>query len=167
MFEILTNQLNLKPSSEKFPDYFSILNSKQLLSSQSIILNENDQKRSPFNNTTFSWWDAYNDVKHSMPDGIFKATLENVIDSLGALFILHHIADFVQSEKNPNWEKLDFWDSKNWVRVETKGQYIHYKGTMGINSALYESFQSLVFSIHKRFVPYLVGKEHEIWYPKN
>lgn len=162
MFKMMTDQLDIQSKNFKFPDYFDSINNHTLLSNQSIILIETNQILEPFeeNKTDYDWWNAYNKVKHELPKGIFETKYKDVIYSLGALYILHHIADTIQRNKNPIIEDADITDSINWLSVLTKGDYIYYKTDTAISSILNETFQSRVFSIGKRFLPHL--KDHNV-----
>lgn len=163
MFKILSKQLVIaSKKSDKFPKYFKTLNKRNLLSSQSLVLLENNKIRTPFKFkiTIPEWWDAYNTVKHELPTGIFEAKYKHVIDALGALFILHHVADTIQRKKSAIFENADIIDSSNWLPVFTRRNYIYYRTKTAINSTLYESIPSKVFSISKRFLPHL--KEHKV-----
>jgi len=169
VFEIITKQFGMSSIDFKFPDYFNALDNMKLLSCQSVTLLENKLVIQPFeeSKTNYDWWNAYNNVKHELPKGIFEAKYENVIYSLGALYILHHIADTIQRKKNPIIEKAEITDSTNWLSVLTKGNYIYYKSETAINSTLYETFSSRVFSINKRFLPHLKDQKIEPDYSKS
>ncbi len=153
MFEIIKQQTGVTCSDE-FPSYYKALNVNSLLSSQGVILSGSKVVYRPFPNNNPKWWQAYNKIKHKMPVGIFQATFENIINMIGGLFILHHIADVCQRDL-PTYHRANVLDSDNWLKVHTVGQYIYYKDGTGINSTLYESFASDLISVDKRFLPYL------------
>jgi len=158
MFEIIKQQTELT-CTDKFPSYYDALNVRSLLSSQGFILADSKVVYRPFDNNNPQWWQAYNNIKHKMPVGIFKATYENIINMIGALFILHHIADLCQRDL-PLLQQADILDSTNWLEVNTIGQYVHYKTATAISSSLYEGFLSNLIRMEKRFLPHL--KNHNI-----
>ncbi len=157
LFKIISKQLGLKLDNEKFPSYVKSLDELGLLSNQHVLLMKNAKAVKPFqlNETNYEWWDSYNSVKHDLPHGIFEAKYVNVINSLGALYILHHIADAIQTKKNDIIEKENILDSSNWLHVLTLGNYYHYKSERAKGTSLYETFQSKVFVIGKRFLPHM------------
>ena len=162
MFDLMCQQLQKNPNGDHFPDYFQSLNQNHMLSTQSFILAKGNQKRSPFvfSGNVPKWWTAYNDIKHNQPDGEYQGTLENTIDALGALYILHHIADVIQTDHKigPKFQG-DFSDSNNWIRVHSVGNYIKYQDKSSKNTILYECFGSRIFVIAKRYFPPLRGIE--------
>jgi len=160
MFEILKKQNDIT-CGDTFGSYYDALNKKGMLSCQGFILNDSALVGNPFNDRDPKWWQTYNHhVKHMMPSGIFEATYQNVIEAIGALFILHHIVDTKQRKLNPVIENADILDQSNWLKVHTVGNYIHYKTATSLNSSLFESFLSHFIRIDKRFLPHL--KEHKV-----
>ena len=161
IFNIISKQLGITVNPDKFPNYVRVFNEKELLSNQHVILMEGGKQIKPFekDQENYTWWDAYNSVKHDLPKGIFEATYGKVIQSLGSLYILHHISDTIQRKKNPIIEEGEILDSSNWLHVLTLGNYICYKSKTSRNSTLNETFSSKVFLIGKRFLPHLKNDE--------
>jgi len=160
MFEILKKQTS-SDCGDTFGAYYDAFNEKGMLSCQGFVLEDVRDAILPFDNKEPEWWKAYNHhVKHKMPEGIFKATYDNVINAIGALFILHHIVDMKQRNRNKIFEEADMFEQENWLRVNSLGDYIHYTTTTSISSTLMESFLSYFISMDRRFLPHL--KEHEV-----
>lgn len=160
MFKIISKQLEITINPEKFPNYVQTIDEKELLSNQHVRIIDGGKQITPFEKekTNYIWWDAYNSVKHELPKGIFEGTYGNVIKSLASLYILHHISDTIQREKNEQIEQ-DITDASNWLHVLTLGNYICYKTKTGRSSTLNETFQSKIFLIGKRFLPHLKNQE--------
>src|SRR2546422_9704784 len=95
LLKLLTEEFNLHVNSEKFPAQCQALNSGGMLSAQKITLRDKFAPFNPFEEETRGWWEAYNATKHDLPEGIYKATLGNTIQALGALFILNHIGNIL------------------------------------------------------------------------
>lgn len=89
MFEILTTSFLLRPRKKDFPSYHKVLNAKKLLSSQRVILRDNQRELRPFVTKSevkkHPWWAVYNGSKHAMPYGIFDVKLKIVLNALGGL----------------------------------------------------------------------------------
>jgi hypothetical protein len=162
LLNIICKQLELDPKGDHFGNYFSVLNEKKMLEIQSFFVPNVEPYHSPFDFAEVpTWWTAYNKIKHAQPDGEFFGTMKNAILAFGALYILHHIAELIQSKgkDRPSFSYEDILDSSNWIRVNTDGNYIKYQTATGKNTTLYSCFQSMFFVITKRYIPTLKGKE--------
>lgn len=119
MLEFLTNHFSIETKNDKFPSYYKELNEKGMLAFQKVILKYNRRILSPFkfNKDVPSWWTAYNDAKHRLLEGgNFSATLNNVIKILGAIFILHKIAEeLMETEQG---KKMLILDKRNWRHIK-------------------------------------------------
>ncbi|NIU86711.1 MAG: hypothetical protein GWN56_05280 [Nitrosopumilaceae archaeon] len=161
MFEIIKRQARVR-CADTFGAYRNALNRSCLLSKQGFFLRETRKKKQPFpSRGKPAWWDAYNKAKHKAPLGFNKINLGNTIEALGALFILHHIADVAQTNFNrgPTYDAADFTDSSNWFRVYTDGNYVSYKTKTSKSRTLLEGFDSPVFTMDKRFMPHLKNEK--------
>jgi len=117
MMQLLTSELKLYKSQkqEKFHFYYKLLNSEGMLSKQ-IICPKKDTRRimAPFQiyeNETPKWWKKYNDSKHDLPKGAYQGTIGNVLGAMGALAILHDIAEQAEKMNEPNM----LLDGSKWV----------------------------------------------------
>ena len=81
---------------KKISDYAAYIDGKYpTIRDQKIILKEYNIIISPFENWNVNcaaeslvWWTAFNEIKHGRAANIEKATLENVVNILGALYLL-------------------------------------------------------------------------------
>jgi len=101
MLKLLVSQFNMQVVSETFPVEYRALNSGGMLSVQKVMLRDTLESFNPFDKEKPDWWDAYNATKHALPDGIYKANLENTVQALGALFILNHIGNILLMRSVP------------------------------------------------------------------
>ena len=123
MSKIIFNALGFSTEKGKsgFWDYFPNLDKKRMLTSHSVILKNSLYQGykilNPFNefstsDSKFVWWEAYNKLKHSLPDGLEYGTLHNTILGLSALSSLIHIAYEIKWNLG---KEVDFiLDYKNW-----------------------------------------------------
>ncbi len=131
MSKIIFNTLGFSTEKDRpyFLDYFSDLDKKRMLTSHSVIL-KNSQYQGysilhPFNeaktsDNNFDWWEAYNKIKHTLPDGLEYGTLNNTILGLAALSILIHIGYEIKGNLGKG---VDFiLDFKNW-RITKAGVF--------------------------------------------
>ena len=119
MSKILSEELGFKHKKSRnyyFLDYFKELDSKGMLVNQEVMLKENNKILQPFKKTKKQneWWLAYTTVKHSMPEGLEKCTLNNFLNALAALSSLHHIAHIVKIGPMSNLGPKDFLDYTLW-----------------------------------------------------
>lgn len=122
----IVGKLNLtKPNSKYFPAYYEVLNIDDLLSMQTILLVNAKKAITPFKknkeNESPFWWTAYNETKHDLPKGLRQGTIDNVIHSLGGLYILHGFADLLEPLSGSN----KFLNSKLWKTWEEKDLLEH------------------------------------------
>ena len=96
--------------------------------SQKIILREYDLILQPFNGwdinkpkQSLTWWQAYDNIKHSRYENIDDANLKNVLDLLAGLFImemkyLKELADQSNEKDCPDYNsrlfELDNWNTR-------------------------------------------------------
>lgn len=125
MFKILEAELGLPPASDKFPSHYDTLNAKGLLEIQKVTPQRVKRPFKPFEARSPDWWQAYNDTKHDLPNGVYRGTLEKVIRALGGVVVLHHIGQllfFRHLAKTGISQHPDFLaevvDSKNWHDIE-------------------------------------------------
>lgn len=164
-FGIIKQQLGVT-CGDTFGKYYEALNSDGMLSSQGFVL-ENGDVKYPFMKSNPEWWEAYNhSIKHQMPSGMSSAILVNIIDALGALFILHHIADVIQASNQKLVKDILF--SANWIQVTTVGHYIFYETPTQRNELPLAGFGSRIFTMDKRFLPHVKGqnarKPSTVWW---
>ncbi|WP_160289395.1 hypothetical protein [Nitrosopumilus adriaticus] len=123
MTKIIFNALGFTTEKNKpgFWDYYPELNQKRMFTSHSVILKNSAYQGykilHPFNelgsNTdNVMWWEAYNKLKHSLPEGLEYGSLQNTIHGLAALSSLLHIA--YEIKLNLTKERDFILDSKNW-----------------------------------------------------
>jgi hypothetical protein len=103
-----------------FDQCYKILNQKGMLQIQKVITKEGDIILKPFIDSNPPWWQAYNShTKHRLPEGLEKATLENLLNIHACLFILHSIATL----RHYVWGGMKedrgvFLDKDNWIDLE-------------------------------------------------
>ena len=97
-----------------------LLNSEPELTAIDLLFSETRLSLTPFLNWDLSypacslvWWQAYIDIKHSRAINFSSASLENVINCLGALFIMEtryliKISDITKEPDIPNEESRLF-----------------------------------------------------------
>lgn len=133
MMHILYNQYNPREKRQnEFPFYFKALNKNQLLTIQKISPKEQyDSILQPFQITghekTPRWWQEYNDTKHDLPTGAYRAKMKNVLHALGALAILHDFGDLLMRHADP--KKL--FDNTRWqdISIEFMTDYKRLENT--------------------------------------
>lgn len=54
------------------------------------------------NKNSFKWWSAYNSVKHNKAKKLFHAKQENILNALGALYILNRYVLSIITKENDN-----------------------------------------------------------------
>ena len=103
-----------------------ILNDYPEITKKVIVVSNRDIEFIPFENwnqenagESLKWWQEYNNVKHKRIQHMEEASLENVLYSLGALFLLEmkylkNIADGTQDIDIPDEETSIFY-LKDWV----------------------------------------------------
>jgi hypothetical protein len=102
-----------------FGFYYERLNKEGMLSVQKLAPKEKvTMIITPFKvseGVTPRWWQAYNDTKHDLPHGAYIGTLENVLNALGALTILHDICQWIfrTSARNSILRKENWKDKSN------------------------------------------------------
>lgn len=124
VLKFLTETLKLKPKQRHFEFMFKELNSKNMLTIQKVSHRERLCTFAPFtfNTKVASWWTAYNNTKHNLPDGANHATIENTINALAALLILLHTSRILIEFDDFDW----ILDSNNW-RDNEKSFYNTYR----------------------------------------
>jgi len=92
---------------------------------QEIILREYDINIKPFSGwdknlpkQSLPWWTAYDNIKHSRYDNIKDASLKNVLNLLGGLYLLEmkylkELADYYSDMDCPDYDSSLF-ELKNW-----------------------------------------------------
>jgi hypothetical protein len=81
-----------------FPFYYKRLNKEEMLSVQKLAPKEDITKiitPFKFDGVIPEWWQAYNKTKHGLPSGAYECNLGNVLNSIGALTILHDISQWI------------------------------------------------------------------------
>jgi len=105
-------------------DYYAIVNQKYSGLKQQIV-RIHGMEIKPFENwnesqpsQSLNWWQAYNDIKHGRVDNFSKATLENVIYALSALYTLemYYIKEVAtaSNQKDIPDEESKIFSLKNW-----------------------------------------------------
>ena len=103
-----------------------VLSNNSYIVNIKIDLREYDIEIQPFKNwntqqpaQTLFWWSAFTDIKHSRYDNKTKANLENVLNILGALYLIEML--FLKKATD-NTTELDVFDEtsnlftlKNWT----------------------------------------------------
>lgn len=120
MFKMLCSELGLKPECDKFPCYFSILNSQGMLECQTVYITKIEKKIQPFivePNKSPEWWQGYNDTKHELPEGIIFGNIGNTIKAMSALCILHNISQFTRYRHD------DLLNKNQWRQTELLPNY--------------------------------------------
>jgi hypothetical protein len=138
-----------------FINLHSFLNKKKMLEVQKVApLEDVHRVLTPFRlkaQNTPQWWQAYNDTKHDLPEGDTFGKLGFVLDALGAVAILHDIAQAFLHEKAAPDRTLD---SVNWVDNELqfkteyeRTKFSKFKSAVSDHTALRKDFihKSLVF----------------------
>jgi hypothetical protein len=90
--------------------YYQKLNKNGLLEKQTIMLIPAWKIIRPFNGKSLpSWWLAYNQTKHQIPQGVMSGTIENTVNAMAGLYCLHNIAFLIMHgttydvTKDGNW----------------------------------------------------------------
>lgn len=101
-----------------FPFYYWLLNKEGMLSVQKLAPKEKvTMIITPFKveeGDTPKWWQAYNKTKHGLPGGAYRCTLENVLNAIGALSILHDISQFIlRTSARDSILRKDNWRDKS------------------------------------------------------
>jgi len=100
----------LKQSNLNITDYYKI-NAATRLNEYKIFVNvwaSGKKELNPFgqwnNGHSLSWYQGYNDVKHNRKDEFSKASLENAVNALGAVFciIFSQFHNFIFAQFSPN-----------------------------------------------------------------
>jgi hypothetical protein len=107
LMQNIVAELNSKNISSlwqaKFKDYYDFLNIKGVLSLQVVSPKKKfDKIMTPFALNKYpvpDWWNDYNTTKHELPSGAYVGIMGNVLNALGALAILHDIADLVMKNR--------------------------------------------------------------------
>ena len=60
------------------------------------------------------WWTSYNKVKHTIPEGIEHATVENTLHALGGLHLLLNLYKSI-----PYRHPIGIFDTQNWIHDRT------------------------------------------------
>jgi hypothetical protein len=104
-----------------FIEFYNFLNKKKMLEVQKVApLEDVSRILTPFQlkkQNTPQWWQAYNDTKHDLPEGDTFGKLGFALEALGAVAILHDIAQAFLYEKAAPDRTLD---SANWSDNETR-----------------------------------------------
>lgn len=67
---------------------------KSMLSIQKVVTRDEGIVLRPFSDSNPQWWKAYNNhIKHTLPKGMKKAILKNLLCIHASLFIMHNIVD--------------------------------------------------------------------------
>ena len=99
-----------------FPEYYSKLNKTNILEIQAIDYFPKNRVYQPFvlepKKESPSWWNSYNKTKHNLPEGYREGNLNNTIRALSAVYALHCLAAYCNSEGNEimirrNWRSQD------------------------------------------------------------
>ena len=120
---IISELLGIKRRMD-YPTMVQKLDEKGMLSAQKLTLQVKMEPLTPFKDGQSSWWQAYNNLKHELPAGLYSATLNNTIKALSALFALHSIAEILYlyniPEKGVNMRQpqLDVLDQTYWYDFE-------------------------------------------------
>ncbi len=111
-----------KKLPQNFSDYYDHLNRDGVLKMQSVITREAAMNLSPFNDRNPIWWQAYNNhIKHQLPAGMEKATLDNLLKMHSSVFILHCIANAALRLEDKNRIRLlnaSMWRELNWHEIK-------------------------------------------------
>ena len=109
----------LQPSKDDAFNFMVSLNNSGMLALQAVAPLEKPNIIKPFADLSPQkaplWWTGYNKTKHTLPEGMKKATLDNVINALGALPMLLQIS-YTRLLNSPHKAMLQ---SKNWKDVPT------------------------------------------------
>ena len=85
---------NLNGSGKTIVDYTQyIMSEYSKITEQEVGIYNTDIVLTPYEewnqcNPRLSWWKSYNDVKHNRQENITKASLENVVTALAALYLI-------------------------------------------------------------------------------
>ena len=126
--DILFKELcQFKTSDRKtITDYAKEILSKDKFNIKNLVIEvmKYDIKLQPFKNweekrasQSLNWWEAFTSIKHNRYENIKKANLENVLNILGALFLIEHMLLKKVKEK----EDLDIFDDPSKVFDLPKG----------------------------------------------
>lgn len=141
MFKLISNRLqSLSPSSLPsdskkksrfdFIDYYNFLNSHGMLVAQKLAPKDDALNTiTPFRlkqENVPKWWQAYNDTKHDLPEGETFGKLGHVLYAVGAIAILHDIAEVLL---NRTLTATIVLDGSKWLDYETafKQEYVRTK----------------------------------------
>jgi len=98
LLRMICDKAGLQYTEKNFPSYHSQLNSKKMLEKQTVLLLKTKKKYNPFmidqGFITPFWWRGYNDTKHDLPNGLKQGNLENTINALSSVYILHCVARY-------------------------------------------------------------------------
>jgi hypothetical protein len=116
---------------KKFPTYYLRLNKNNVLSKQVLYPRQKVLKtvkpffvgKNPGNFPAPAWWTRYNNSKHSLPDGAYVGTIENVMNAVGALYILHNLAGAIIKGLSPT----NALDGSKWRIFGTKFRKDFYR----------------------------------------
>ena len=116
LLRLIDDRLELKYQEKNFPSYYNALNQTGILKRQLVAAVIADEGYTLFKlqegMKTPSWWNAYNDTKHSLPQGYKQGNLLNTVLALSGVFSLHCMAKYTNSMgkdilKNENWNEED------------------------------------------------------------
>lgn len=82
------------------------------------------------------WWKAYNDLKHNREENFSKATLFNLLNALGALYILEIYFYKNNYQNKENDENIPSKTSILFTTKELKPNFIH-----GLDFSIIEEFE--------------------------
>ena len=126
LLRILCEKLELSPDGRNFPSYFNKLNVNGILRKQRVDLLIGKNAYEPFviqpDKETPSWWVAYNETKHNLPQGYKKGNLENTILALSGAYSLHCIAAYVR-DYGVDILKSENWHILNGISLNTQSEF--------------------------------------------
>ena len=122
LLRLICDKLELKYDKKKFPSYYRTLNQTGILERQTIAMivgklayksfELDCSKETPF------WWKAYNDTKHSLPEGYKEGNLRNTIFALTGVYALNCIAAYSYHTKKKILDN-DEWKEESSISLNT------------------------------------------------
>ena len=141
MLRLICDQLRLDYSNNNayFSDFYEKLNHTGIVKMQTIDLIIGKKAYRPFiieeEKKTPSWWRAYNDTKHSLPEGYKQGNLHNTLCALSAAYSLHCISAYAGEYGT------DILNQKWWHILESTGLKTR------------QEFPEVTDKIHPDFIP--------------
>lgn len=114
LMRLICDEIGLEYHGDHFPNYSEPLNRDGMLEMQEVILVKTNKNYKPFHleegKIVPFWWTGYNGTKHKLPDGLKEGNLENTVNALASVYLLHCMANYANYYHN-------LTDRRNWYPV--------------------------------------------------